>query len=159
MDQKRFFTFFTLSILIWYVWYLVLHPMLFPPVARKPPPAAAAVAVSPKDADAPADALAPQNTVLAEADQPDVAPLPKHPVKSVWLGPQDGDDNRQKLDEFFLAVKLDSRGAAVNTIELTDRARYPAFGRRDKRLRVVGSDIATSLRTFELQIPAIDDLL
>ena len=156
MDQKRFFTFFTISILIWYAWYLILVPKLFPVVHQ---PRAAAVVVAPKDADAPADALAPQNAVLAEADQPDVAPLPKHPVKSVWLGPQDGDDNQQKLDEFFLAVKLDSRGAAVNTIELTDRVRYPAFGRRDKRLRVVGSDIATSLRTFELQVPAIDALL
>ena len=155
MDQKRFFTFFTLSILIWYAWYLILVPKLFP-VAPKP--RAAAVAVSPKDTDAPADALSPQNTVLVEADQPDVAPLPKHPVKSVWLGPED-DDDKQKLDEFFLAVKFDSRGAAVNTIELTDRGRYPAFGRRDKRLRVVGSDIATSLRTFELQVPAIDVLL
>ena len=72
MDQKRFFTFFTISILIWYAWYLVLHPKLFPPVVRQPLPAA--VAASPWDADAPADALLPQNTVLAGADQPDVAP-------------------------------------------------------------------------------------
>jgi len=156
MDQRRFLTFFTISILIWYAWLNLLVPKLFP-VVHKPP--AAAVAVASMDTDAPADALSPQNTVLAEIEQPDVAPLPKHPVKSVWLGPQDGDDNQQKLDEFFLAVKLDSRGAAVDTIELTDRVRYPAFGRRDKRLRVVGSDIATSLRTFELQVPAIDALL
>lgn len=156
MDQKRFFTFFTISIAIWYVWYLILVPKLFPVVQR---PRAAAVEVSPKDADAPADALFPQNTVLAENGQPDVAPLPKHPVKSVWLGPEDNDGNQQKLDEYFLAVNLDSRGAAVNAIELTDQVRYPAFGRRDKRLRVVGSDIASSLRTFELRIPAIDALL
>ncbi|MEK6260709.1 MAG: membrane protein insertase YidC [Planctomycetota bacterium] len=153
MDQRRFLTFFTLSMLLWFGWLHFLVPKLWPVVPKPRVPAVSSVEV-----DVPADATAPENAVVADTEQPAVAPLPKHPVKSVWLGPE-VDDDKQKLDEFFLAVKFDSRGAAVNTIELTDRARYPAFGRRDKRLRLVGSDIATSLRTFELQAPAIDALL
>ncbi|MBC8114990.1 MAG: membrane protein insertase YidC [Candidatus Saccharimonas sp.] len=139
--------------LLWFGWLHFLVPKLWPVVPKPRVPAVSSVEV-----DVPADATAPENAVVADTEQPAVAPLPKHPVKSVWLGPE-VDDDKQKLDEFFLAVKFDSRGAAVNTIELTDRARYPAFGRRDKRLRLVGSDIATSLRTFELQAPAIDALL
>ncbi len=154
MDQRRFFTFFTISIVIWYAWYLFLVPKLFPGVPKKP-----VAAVKSVETDAPADALLPQNTVLAEVEQPEVAPLPQHPVKSVWLGPQDGKGNQQQLDEFCLAVKFDSRGAVVDTIELTDRVRYPAFGRRDKRLRLVGSDKEKSARTFEMQAPVIDALL
>ena len=140
--------------LLWFGWLHFLVPKLWPVVPKPRVPA-----VSSAEVDVPADATVPENAEVAEAEQPAVAPLPKHPVKSVWLGPQDGNDNQQMLDEFCLAVKFDSRGAAVDTIELTDRVRYPAFGRRDKRLRLVGSDIATALRTFELQAPAIDALL
>ena len=159
MDQRRFLTFFTLSIAIWYVWLNFLVPVLFPI-----PPKAPVAAVKTIDLNGPADALLPSNVSSSLSGQAsDVAPpesvnLAQHPFKTVWLGPAD-DTDRQKRDEYFLAVKLDSRGAAVESIELTDRVRYPAIGRRDKRVRLVGSDLETSLRTFELRIPSIDALL
>ena len=151
MDQRRFLVFFTLSMGIWFVWLHFLVPVVFPI-----PPKAADVAIAPK--------VAPAEVKFAEEGEPgEAAPaqgvtLAQHPVKSVWLGPAD-DSDPKKLDEYFLAVKLDSRGAAVDSIELTDRVRYPAFGRRDQRVRLVGSDDAAALRTFELRVPAIDSLL
>ncbi len=164
MDQRRFLVFFTLSMGIWFVWLHFLVPVVFP-IPPKAPDAAIARSetiepVSPIDIDAPADALRASNTTTRASDaaQPEIAPLALHPVKTVWLGAAD-DSDQQKLDEYFLAVKLDSRGAAVESIELTDRRRYPAIGRREKRVRLVGSDDATALRTFELRVPAIDALL
>ena len=155
MDQRRFLVFFTLSMGIWFVWLHFLVPVVFPI-----PPKAADVAIAPKDEPkgAPAGAKFPKEGEPEEAAPPQVVALAQHPVKTVWLGPADDSDQKQ-LEEYFLAVKLDSRGAAVESIELTDRVRYPAFGRRDQRVRLVGSDDAAALRTFELRIPAIDSLL
>ena len=85
MDQRRFLTFFTLSMLLWFGWLHFLVPKLWPVVPKPRVPA-----VSSAEVDVPADATVPENAKVAEAEQPAVAPLPKHPVKSVWLGPQDG---------------------------------------------------------------------
>jgi YidC/Oxa1 family membrane protein insertase len=139
---------------IWFGWLHVLVPKLFPI-----PPKAPQKIIASAEMDRPADALAPDNVERETVEQHDADPLPTHPAKSFWLGPAEDQKDKQMLDEFFLAVKLNSRGAAVDTIELTDHVRYPAFGQRGKRLRLVGSDIATSLRTFELQIPTIDSFL
>lgn len=161
MDQRRFLVFFTLAMGIWFVWLHLLVPIVLPIPPKAPDAAIARSEPAPSAGpDAPADALRPSNTPTGERPtaSPEIAPLAQHPVKTVWLGPAD-DSDRKQLDEFFLAVKLDSRGAAVESIELTDRVRYPAFGRRDQRVRLVGSDDAAALRTFELRIPAIDALL
>lgn len=156
MDQRRFLTFFLLAMASWVVWIQVLAPRLglIPPA--RPPKAPAVVS---DITDIPADALNPENALVRTEDAPAALPLPQHPAKTIWLGPTLDDPNEQKQEEFFIAVKLDSRGAAVDSIELTDLNRYPAFGRRDKRVQIVGSDPGTTRRTLELQVPAIDDLL
>ncbi len=160
MDQRRFLVFFTLSMGIWFVWLHFLVPVVFPI-----PPKAPDAAVKPVDDNAPAgdsqqdhkhQGQKPKGA--SEDAKPEIAPLAQHDDKIVWLGPA-GDSDQQKLDEYFLAVKLDSRGAAVDSIQLTDKKRYPAIGRRDQRVRLVGSDDATAPRTFELDVPAIDSSL
>lgn len=152
MEQRRFLVFFTLSMLIWFGWIHFLVPILFPP---PPPLPAKSIVVSP---EGPADALNPEN-VRGENQPPAVAPLARHPSKSVWLGPQNDDSDPKQLEEFFLAAKFRSEGASIETIELTDRKRYPAFNHRERRVRLVGDDRLTDRRTFGMQIPVIDSAL
>jgi YidC/Oxa1 family membrane protein insertase len=97
--------------------------------------------------------------------------LPKHPALSLLLGPADPDQEKEAppnehAEEFFLAARLTTEGASIESIELTDKDRYPAFGRRGTRVRVIGSEDArvrsgkkTRFNTFSLQSPQIDKLL
>ena len=97
--------------------------------------------------------------------------LPKHPALSLLLGPADPDQEKEAppsehAEEFFLAARLTTEGASIESIELTDKDRYPAFGRRGTRVRVIGSEDArtrsgkkTRFNTFSIQSPQIDKLL
>jgi YidC/Oxa1 family membrane protein insertase len=163
MDQRRFLVFFVISMMIWIGWIHFLVPVLFPLPPKNP------VEVI-KTEDRPADAAHPANinadnfeikgNEIKDGDvKPAVVQLPKHPIRSVWLGPTKDEKNAEKLDKFFLAAEFSSRGASVDSIELTDLKRYPAFGNRKQRLRMVGDDDFTTLRTFALNIPAINEQL
>eukprot|EP00456_Euglypha_rotunda_P066506 TRINITY_DN572_c2_g1_i8.p1 TRINITY_DN572_c2_g1~~TRINITY_DN572_c2_g1_i8.p1 ORF type:complete len:670 (-),score=165.80 TRINITY_DN572_c2_g1_i8:1509-3518(-) len=147
MDQRRFLVFFTVSMMIWIGWMHFLVPVLFPP----PPPAvqkpAAEVA---SEEEAPADALAPSRGTPR---------LTQFPSRSIWIGPQKDEEDAAKLDEFFLAAKFTTEGASIESVELTDVKRYPAFGRRGQRLKILGSDPFTDRRTLEMRVPAIDQIL
>lgn len=157
MDQRRFLVFFTVSMLIWVGWIHFVVPALFPPPPRLPVPL-----VSPNDDDAPADAEAPENMASASTVGADIKaerPLPQFPARSLWIGPEKDEPDPEKLDRFFLAAKFRSEGASIETIELTDLKHYPAFGRRDRRMRLVGDDPLTERRTFGMQVPVIDALL
>lgn len=180
MEQRRFFLFFVMSMAIWMAWINFAVPVLFPEFA-KPPKQVVNLDDTPADSsdasrgDAVADGLKPANVEVAEPQvKPAAAPepqLPSHPAVNLYVGPPDPDKNpdsklNAQIDEFFLAANLDSRGASVEYIELTDKERFPAFGRRGDRVRVVGSDDAelrssrkTYQRTFGLRSPQIDQVL
>ena len=149
MDQRRFLVFFTVSMLIWIGWINFLVPMLFPQ-----PPARPVVPII--TMDDPADALFPENSQDPEVQATQV---PQHPRREVQIGPSAEETDPDKLAEFFLSARFRSAGASIENIELTDQKRYPAFGHRDRRLRVVGADPDTSRHTFGMQVPAIEALL
>lgn len=178
MEQRRFLVFFLISMAIWMAWINFVVPMIFPDF-NKPPakgqklelkvPETSEQSPNAESVDA-ASALTPEN-VRAAAAAPEAPEIPKHASMKVLVGPTDPDKDpaapsQQQLEEFFLATQLNSEGAAVDFVELTDKARYPAFGRRHDRARVIGSEDAqrrsrnkTTLKTFSLQSPQIDKLL
>jgi len=165
MEQRRFLNFLILSMAVGYIWFTFVVPSLFP---------------VPQRAQGPADAMRPVNVVAVpnpapnfnreEGDKQEVPNVPvapkavEHPVQTVLLGPADPDKDkngvaREKLDEFFIAANTTSEGAAIDYVELTDKERYPAFGRRGDRVRIIGNDEKSKLKTFSLQIPEIDKQL
>ena len=168
MEQRRFSVFVMLSLMIGLGWFQIAVPFFFPGLMPKPRPAAKLGDLADDDFEAsPADALTPANALIEPVVDPAkvaAAAIPNFPVSSVLLGPPDPDKDKngvlnEKLDEFFLAASLTSKGAAIDYVELTDKVRYPAFGHRGKRVRVLGSDIDTSMKTFSLQCPDIDKQL
>ncbi len=164
MDQRRFLAFFTVSMLIWFGWIHFLVPALFPPLPPKPPVAGK---VDGKDPTADPDKV--DDKAAVEGKAPPVVELPKHPAKSLWIGPDQDEKDPTKLEEFLLAAHIRSEGASIEAIELTDLRRYPEFGHRDRRLHLVGAKAdakkkagdydKTDRRTFGMTIPVIDKLL
>jgi YidC/Oxa1 family membrane protein insertase len=162
MDQRRFLVFFTVSMLIWFGWIHVVVPVVFPPVPLKPKPAAGTV----DETDAAKDPAKVGDNAADPQVKPEIA-LPNHPVKSLWIGPEEDEKDAAKLEEFVLAAKFRSEGASIESIELTDRRRYPAFGDRSERLHLVGARDKfrkkgvpeSDRRTFGMTIPAIDKLM
>lgn len=168
MEQRRFFAFFVLSMLIWFSWTLVIGPAVAPNLFPKIRPKAVA---NFDESDQAADALRPANVLpeplpeaVAEIEKPKAAPTKTHPVKIWTVGGSDPeinvtDDPQNRSDEYFLATGVTSQGAAIDFIELTDKKRYPAFNNRRQRAKVLGSDPNTLLRTFTMKVPEIDKQL
>ncbi|WP_010581767.1 membrane protein insertase YidC [Schlesneria paludicola] len=167
MEQRRFFVFFVLSMAIWLAWFQLAVPFFFPNALKPPNQSneAATVAEKEKQAfDSAADASKPVNLAITPVTPVIEANVPAHPSKTIQLGPVDPDldkvaANTASLDEFFLAAQLNSQGAAIDSVELTDKKRYPAFGHRGRRVRVLGSDARTPLKTFALRSAEIDKQL
>lgn len=179
MEQRRFLLFFVMSMAIWMAWINFAVPVLFPEFAKNAAKPVTQLddkqdADSQAESDSVADGLKPANVSVVpetKAAPAAEAQLPQHPAVNFYVGPPDPDKNpdsklNEQIDEFFLAANLDSRGGSVEYIELTDKARFPAFGRRGDRVRVVGSDDAqlrssrkTYLKTFGLHSPQIDQVL
>jgi len=149
MDQRRFLTFLSLSLLIWIGWMNFVMPKFFPappkPAAKVPADDATEKLLSADDQ--PADALAIANAVV---ELPERKGVPQHPARTVTLGSLD------LQSDFFMQVELTSLGASVRTIELND---YPEFRQRDQPMKVIGSDPLADRLTFETAIPAIDEQL
>jgi len=158
MDQRRLLVFITLSMSIWLIWINFFVPKLMPVRA----PDVARIQVPAADPTQLGDALRPANVVSSEdsslEEKKQVVEIPQHPARSVWIGPTKDEPDPKKLAEFFLAARLNSRGASIETIQLTDVDRYPAFNHRGERLNLVNGT-ATGQRTFELRIPEIDRFL
>jgi YidC/Oxa1 family membrane protein insertase len=154
MDQRRFLIFVTATMLIWIGWAHFIVPKWFPP---PPKPLENEITSVDEPIDGPADALAPENVV--KADVPAIVVKAEYPTRSIWIGPQQDDTDQEKFNQFFLAAKFQSEGASIETIELTDINRYPAFGNRKRRVKLVGDDRQTERRTFGLQVPVVDALL
>ena len=180
MEQRRFLVFFLVSMAVWMAWINVAVPFLFPDFNKPAAKRAAEIDGKPAEtADGAAGETAAKSIASDESNPAkEVAPakieavqIPKHPSLNLLLGPPDPDKGaasplHEKVDEFFLAANLNSEGAAVEYVELTDKVRYPAFGRRGDRVRVLGSDdaetrsgISTRLKTFTIDSPQIDKLL
>lgn len=173
MEQRRFLTFIALSALVIFGWSGFVMPMLFPPKPKVVEKLDGGKLLEDVDAAlakreaAPADALQPANVAPAEvaaADQPAAQPEPgkpaadrlaelkKFPNRQVLLGSTSPDQ------PFFLGVTLNSRGAAVETIELND-PRYRSLEDGAKPVVVVGSDPLAKQQTAELAIAEIDEQL
>ncbi len=153
MDQRRFFVFFMLSMLIYFGWIGFVVPVLFPPPPQKP------------KVESVADALHPENVASEEVKaggegdvKTEEVKIPEHPSRTVWIGPKLDDQDPSKFDKFLLAAKFRSEGASIDTVELTDIKRYPRFGHRDRRVRLVGDDDRTDRRTFAMRIPQFEKL-
>ena len=166
MEQRRFLVFFLISMAIWMAWINLAVPRLFPEFNKPPKPVATLDDPSLRD-DGPVDALQPVN----RESEPDVTNdkivennLPKHPALTLLLGPSDPDVDQpghlnDQLDEYLVAASLSSQGASIEYVELTDKKQYPAFGHRGQRVRVIGNDSRTPLKTFALTCPQIDKQL
>ena len=71
-------------------------------------------------------------------------------------GPKQDDQDQSKFEKFLLAAKFRSEGASIETVELTDIKRYPRFGNRNQRVRLVGDDELTDRRTFGMRVPQFE---
>lgn len=137
--------------LIYFGWIGFIVPALFPP----PPLPPKSAVVEPDEVVA--DALRPENRRGGEVQAAEVdAKLPEHPAQTVWIGPKLGDPDPTKLEKFLLAAKFRSEGASIETVEMTDILRYPRFGDRKHRVRLVGDDERTERRTFGMRVPQFE---
>lgn len=168
MEQKRFILFFALSMAIWLSWFHLVVPVMFPGLNQPRKPAAKVekpLEIADNDPDAPVDALKVANAEVAEVahvPQENKPQIPNHPVRELVLGPPDADGApgiRDTADEYLLSAGVSSLGASIDYAELTDKKRYPAFGRRDRRIPVLGSEPFAKYKTFALSAPEIDKQL
>lgn len=166
MEQRRFLTFIALSALVIFGWSGFVMPMLFPPppkaekLAEKAPEDQAADIAKPAELQ-PADELVPANVIAkagAVANQPEVPAqekvveppkLQSFPNRQILLGSTNPDE------PFFLAVRLNTRGGSIETIELND-PRYRSLDDSSKPVKVVGDDPLLKLKTTDVAIEAID---
>ncbi|MBI1346816.1 membrane protein insertase YidC [bacterium] len=148
-QQRRLLLFFTVSLAILIGWSQFVVPMLFPRPLPVPGDFEELAAE-----DGPASALFPENlAAILEAEAVPNAPLfEKHEPTTVMLGSPD------PASGYFLSVKLTSRGAAVETVELND-PRYPEFGMRGKPLTLIGHDPLVAQKSLATLLPKIDEQL
>ncbi len=183
MEQRRFLVFFVVSISIWMAWINIGIPFLFPELNKQlnKPAQKAQEQLADNSQAAENEATLQEGAATKDeekekdaqpqpAKRPEVE-LPKHASLTLDLGPPDPDKDpasvlNERVNEFFIAAGLSSNGAAIDFVELTDKKRYPAFGRRSDRVRVIGSDDAerrsrkkTKYKTFAIHSPQIDKLL
>ena len=182
MEQRRFLVFFLVSLAIWMAWIQLAVPRLFPELNKKLTKTTAKLdekrvdkadqnTTTESDPKKDGSVAAGENEPKAPAANQPAIEIPRHASVRLQLGPEDPEKEPQgllsdRVNEFFLAANLNSEGAAVDFVEITDKVRYPAFGRRGDRVRVIGSLDSesrsrkkTSLKTFALQSPQIDKLL
>ena len=167
MEQRRFFLFFVISMGIWLAWINYAVPMFFPGLLKQPKSDSKKITetLTTDAEDRPADALHPVNeyerpAAVAQAEK--TPEFPKFPERAIEIGTPDldtPDTPPKRVDDFLIAAGLSSNGAAIDYVELTDKKRYPAFGHRGLRARVLGANPKTLLRTFSMQAPVIDKQL
>lgn len=167
MDQRRYMSFVILTMLFFLIWARVA-PELFPGMFPKPKPKAIAEGKDNVDEDAvlnPSDDDAvsvtdgsvenQENADDALTPEPE-ATLDEFENKQVVLG-QAGFEAG-----YLLQAKLNTRGAAVDWVQLTD-PRYKTLDRKEQ-LKVVGNPLDLSAdqrapKTFEMSIPQINEQL
>lgn len=158
MEQRRILLFLLFSMAIIIGWSRFVIPVLAPRPEPNAQQQVGADGEAAQDAEAEAEAAgaeqadAPQGGAdtppqVANADaadetdeggdepagEPAAATLPNHPAQTVMLGSDDPDSG------FFLAVVLDSQGAAVRSITFND-PRYCELDDRSKPLTIIGRD-------------------
>ena len=167
MDNRRFVTFLVCFFAFTFLYNGLIAPRLFP--RPKKPPAnvehnAAAAPAADAYADADAEAEGPENAdpenivkpAVAENDG-DAPPVvvddgpAVYPHRRVFIGsldPQSG---------FFMEVQLNSAGAAIESVQLSD-PRFKELTDQEKQLVVVGTN-STDDRTFSTAVTTIDQQL
>ncbi|MCA8988573.1 MAG: membrane protein insertase YidC, partial [Planctomycetaceae bacterium] len=154
-QQRRFIMFFLLSMGAMYLWLNVGLPFFHPEILEQK----AARQVQ-KQKQVPGEAGSSEVAVVQPADTSDIPPvvapkeikLPEFPEQTVELGSLDPESG------FYLYVKLNSRGAAVDSIQLND-PRYRELTDRNVPLQLVGESAELSRKTFDLRTEAIDRVL
>lgn len=142
-QQRRLLTFITLSLAIMIFWNNVMVPILVPP---RPNPAKLQDTAS-EGIERPVSALRPAN---APGGRIEGRPTGlEHPPRVVTLGSAD------PASSYFLTVRLTSRGAAIESIQLND-PRYPEIGDRQRPLTIVGHDNTVAERTLALRMAVVD---
>lgn len=169
MEQKRLLQWCLCTLVIFWTWQLFVVPALFPPPPKKPvaqeqKKAAADKAVAANDgkpadeaqagaADKPQDAGAAAEQPKSDAAAPEKPPveLVKHPAQpKIQIGSLEMDSG------YRMRVTLNSQGAVVSQIELTD-PRYRELDSHEP-LKIVGSSLAR-VDTFQTSIPPLDTAL
>lgn len=159
MDLRRMLLATVLSLAFTGLWFTFVVPRIAP---RRPAPPNGAPATSQAEGEAeasgtePGESAKPSAAVAAdpapptEADGPAEKPKgtpPVHPPQVVELGSLDAGTGFRQL------VTLDSRGAAVRSIQLSD-PRYLTLHKPRVPLTLVGDDAMTP-RTLELDVPDV----
>lgn len=159
MESKRWLLFFTFTVTFLLVWQQFVVPKFLP----KPPPAAQQAGAAPKAAGPdglaknPADAAAPAagaNAAPGQVGVPNILPALDYasgPSKVVTIGSSDFQS------PYRLLVTLNSRGAAVDQIELND-PRYRELHDDNSAIKVVSVGFNRE-RTFQTKfdLPAVLD--
>ncbi|MEO1979716.1 MAG: hypothetical protein ABGZ24_04305, partial [Fuerstiella sp.] len=161
MDNRRFVTFLVCFFAFTFLYNGLIAPWLFPKKQRPPANVEINEAVPPA-AEAQADGA--ENTDPANDGQPAVAEDPNDepsvvvddaatvfPNRRVFIGSLDPPKG------FFLEVQLNSAGAAIESVQLSD-PRFTELTNLEKQLVVVGTN-ATDDRTFSTALTTIDQQL
>ena len=162
-QQRRMILFFVLSFSAMYMWINIGLPFFHPGFGNKP--ADQQVEIEPGDetqltkgdkADDPKkdsgdQPQASQTYSENKTETPQTAKaeleLPNYPHRKITLGKAgEGSEN-------FVNVELNSRGAAVEALWLTDK-RYPSIGDRSKPLQLLGEE--NSRLSFDMRVELVD---
>ncbi len=166
-QQRRFITFFVLSLGAMFLWLNVGLPFFYPELIEKQ--AARQIAEEEKRKQAqvadpegtstpkPDPAVAANDSDNAD-DSPAAEPAPaeesqqqiaEFPARTVALGSLD------PKSEFFMQVELEAEGAAVKSLQLNDK-RYRELNDRERPLQLLGSVKGSKLATFDVRAGAVD---
>ncbi|MCG6154930.1 membrane protein insertase YidC [Rubinisphaera margarita] len=164
-QQRRFITFFVLSLGAMYLWLNVGLPYFYPELIEQK--AARQIA---QDKQKQALVADPEGTSTPKPEAPVVEnnaneppaeePAPSapsqevadFPARRVTIGTLD------PKSEFFMQVELEAAGAAINSLQLNDN-RYRELTDRERPLQLLGSVKGSKLATFDLRAAAVDNQL
>jgi YidC/Oxa1 family membrane protein insertase len=146
MENRRLFSFLLVTFAFFFVWANYIAPKLFPP-----PPKAAVQEQPVQQPDQPAAVAGqPAEKPGADVDEAEFEGLtvPDHRPTMVELGSLESDHG------FAMRVRIDSAGAAIDEIALTDH-RYRDIDDPTKQATILGNNV-TRDRTFTTAVDLID---
>ena len=147
MDHRRFITFLVCFFAFTYVYNAFIIPKYFP---RAVAPATVMSEAGNEDSQPPetdsTDSDSDSGDEASEDNTPEI-----HPATKLSLGSQN------LVDGFFLQVDLNSKGAAIDSVHLSD-PKFKELKDRSQQVKVLGNN-ATEDRTFSTAVSTIDDQL
>lgn len=148
MDHRRFITFLVCFFAFTFIYQTVIIPKFFPNLAR---PAEVAEQEPGESEDTPLT-LAGNPEADESADPDAIAGEPEiHPSDNVTLGSLDSDSG------YFLEVELTSKGAAIESVRLSD-PKFTELDDSSQQVKVLGNSLSSD-QTFSTAISTIDQQL